>query len=112
MGSQALEQILKFAPSFGQTKMYKTIDIYTTGTSALYTPPPKPFQPAGNFDIGPGIAREMPGTGGLLERFRYDNHKPYGPHINYEIIVPGEKRKPIIDNHHILGIPKIPKLKY
>ncbi|GEM_PF-6947078 len=107
MASQALEQMLEFAPSFGQTKMYKTIDVYTVRTTALYTPPPKPFQPAGNFGIGPGIAREMPGTGGLIERFRYGDHKPFGSHLNYEIVISGLNRKPIIDNHHIPGIPKL-----
>ena len=106
MASQALEQMLELVPTIGQERMYQTIDTYAAETTALYTPPPKPFQPAGNFGIGPGIAREIPGTGGLLERFRYDDHKPFGPHLNYEIVIPGVDRKPIIDNHHISGIPK------
>lgn len=41
MANQTLEQMLEFAPSFGQTRMYQTIDVYTAGTTALYTPPLK-----------------------------------------------------------------------
>ena len=109
MVSQALEQMLGFAQIVGQTRIYETIDTYTTGTTALYTPVPKPFQPAGNFGIGPGIGREMPSTGGLIERYRYDPGHPSLPeiHINYEIVIPGISRKLIIDNHHIRGIPKL-----
>lgn len=40
-----LEQMLEFAPRIRQTKMYETIDVYTAGTTALYTPPLKPFRP-------------------------------------------------------------------
>ena len=67
------------------------------------------FQPAQDFGIGPGIAREMPDTTGLIERFRYDQgHQGYPePHLNYEIIVPGIDRKPIIDNFHISDVLKI-----
>lgn len=43
MASQALEQMLEFASSLGQTQMYQTIDVYTAGTTALYTPPVKIF---------------------------------------------------------------------
>ncbi len=107
MPSQALEQMLISVPRMGQDKTYQTIDTYAAGTIALYSG--KPIKPAKDFGIGPGIAREMPGAGGLIERFRYDDHKPLGPHLNYEIVVPGINRKPVIDNHHIPGIPK-PKL--
>ncbi len=43
--SQALEQMLDntFVPNIGQDRLYQTIDRYAVGTTALYTPPPKPF---------------------------------------------------------------------
>ena len=43
--TQALEQMLDntFVPNIAQDRMYQTIDTYTSGTTALYTPPPKPF---------------------------------------------------------------------
>lgn len=102
MESQALEQLLvnTFVPKIAQDRMYQTIDTYATGTTVLYSSG-KPLEPAENFGIGPGLAREIPGTDGLIERFRYDDHEPFGQHLNYEIIVSGKDRKPIIDNHHI-----------
>lgn len=42
MASEALERILETAPAFGWTGMYTTIDVYASGTAALYTPKPKP----------------------------------------------------------------------
>ena len=43
MASQALEQMLEntFVPNIAQDRMYQTIDTYTGGTTALYTPPIK-----------------------------------------------------------------------
>lgn len=96
MSSQALEQMLEFAPSFGQTKMYETIDVYTAGTTALYTPPPKPF--GGNIGQIPGLPSSpinsvvipygnQTGLGGdVHDTFkidRYDN--PYGGHTSIKI---------------------------
>ncbi len=43
MATKALEQILDnvLVPTIGQDVMYQTIDVYTAGTTALYTPPIK-----------------------------------------------------------------------
>ena len=99
---QGLEHVL----IFDSQELYPTIDVYPVGIRALYTPPPRPFRPADSWGIGPGVAREIPGTGGLVERVRSDDHEPLGPHLNYEIIIPGVKRNIILDNTHIPGIPK------
>lgn len=41
--TQALEQILEFTPRI-QTRMYQTIDTYTSRTTKIYSfDPPKPF---------------------------------------------------------------------
>ena len=69
MGSQALEQMLKdtFIPAIGQDMIYSTIDIYSVGTTALYTPPPKPFglltgQPFQfGYDLGGGYRLDFHG---------------------------------------------------
>ena len=100
MPSQALEQMLGFAPTLGQTRMYETIDIYTAGTTALYTPPPKPLD--GNIGQIPSLPSSpinpvvipygnQTGLGGdIHDTFkidRYDN--PYGGHTSIKI--PGIK---------------------
>ena len=82
------------------------------GPEPFRLPDPEPLKPAEILGIGgSGIAREMPGTSGLIERFRYDPGHPGlpEPHLNYEIIVHGVERKQIIGNFHIPDIPKIDK---
>jgi len=61
-----------------------------------------PLIPAQNFNLGPGLARPLD-TLPLIERFRYDNHAPYGPHINCEVIMPlnGTNRTCTLSNTHI-----------
>ena len=86
--SQALEQMLELVP--GQEKMYQTIDKYAARTTALYTPPPKPFNPIGSmgsgFQLGgPGNIRHDIGYG-LQERYDFSGHNGLGPHINYDIL--------------------------
>lgn len=45
MASQALEQILGVdIPIVEQDRMYQTIDVYSMGTTALYTPPIKIYE--------------------------------------------------------------------
>ncbi len=56
MASQALEQMLEFAPTFGQTRTYETIDTYARGTTVLYSfDPPKPMTPFFPTSTGFGI---------------------------------------------------------
>jgi len=65
------------------------------------------FLGANQFGIGGGgIAREVPGTGGLLiERYRPDSHEPFGDHVNLEIHLNTTGRgKPILSNTHIAGL--------
>lgn len=96
MASQALEQMLEFAPSFGQTRMYQTIDVYTAGTTALYTPPPKPFEPM-IIPTDSGFIMPLPSIPGIRDYHdafkidRYDN--PYGGHTTFDI--PGFPKKRI-----------------
>jgi hypothetical protein len=88
MASQALEQMLEFAPSFGQTRMYQTIDVYAAGTTALYTPPPKPFEPM-IIPTDSGFIVPLPPIPGIRDYHdtfkidRYDN--PYGGHTTFDI---------------------------
>ena len=51
MASQVLEQMLEFAPKLEQTKLYETIDVYTAGTTALYTPIPRPLGTFSGFKL-------------------------------------------------------------
>lgn len=71
----SLEQMLKFAPKIEQTRMYKTIDVYAIGTTALYTPPLKPSR-----TIGPLVIRSFPASGFQL----HIHEQPGGiAHIKY-----------------------------
>lgn len=103
MTSQALEQMLEFAPSFGQTRRYETIDVYIAGTTALYTPPPKPLGTfSGLQPSGFGVLRKDLGFG-LQERYDFSGHGGTGPHLNYDLI--GAKKefsiKALGDAHYI-----------
>ena len=101
MSSQALEQMLEntFVPNIAQDRMYQTIDTYTSGTTALYTPPPKPFNPI----IAPtptGFVVPHPPIPGIPEiRDYHDTYKidrydnPYGGHTTFDI--PGFPKKRI-----------------
>ncbi|MEM5777915.1 MAG: hypothetical protein QXJ06_05780 [Candidatus Aenigmatarchaeota archaeon] len=80
MASQALEQMLEFAPSFRQTQMYQTIDVYTLGTTALYTPPPKPFGLMGPQPFQFGY--DLPELG-----VQYHFHGPDRDHLTYGKII-------------------------
>ena len=98
MASQALEQMLELVPTIRQERIYQTIDTYVAGTTALYTPPPKPFQPAGNFGQMPGPQDINPfrtvipygnltGLGGdVHDTFKYDRYgNIYGGHTTINI---------------------------
>lgn len=62
---------------------------------------PYDFKPAKDFGLGPGKAREIEDYP-LVERFRYDDHEPYGKHLNYEVILPKKNRRTIgLSNSHI-----------
>jgi hypothetical protein len=102
MASQALEQIVEFAPRM-QTGLNRTIDIYTAGTTALYTPPPKPFGPEiaqiGGLNSPYGVVQQPDYLHGGIDRFRKPEWGPaYGNHMNYEIIIPGIK-EPLVNTH-------------
>ena len=114
--------------------VYNTIDVYPQDTVVLYSlgglggfrgpkgfgSGPKgfgkpfrgsglEFHPSNKYGIGGGgIARNIKGSSGLVERVRYNKHPPLGPHLNYHTIVPYNKSKnrPILSNAHIEGIPK------
>ncbi|MBU3941706.1 MAG: hypothetical protein KKF74_02225 [Nanoarchaeota archaeon] len=117
MVSQALEQMLEFAPRMGQTRMYETIDVYAVGTTALYCrhnplttesqcnfcnyeymkESREQFKPASTFGIGPGIAKE---SFGFVERYRAGKHENFGKdHLNLDYISPVSKK--ILENIHI-----------
>ena len=107
MSDQALEQMLEntFVPNIAQERMYQTIDMYASGTTALYTPPPKPLGPLPT--IGPiggpgspsGILQKPDYLEGGIERYRRPEWDPKnGNHMNYETLIPGIK-KPIINIH-------------
>lgn len=59
------------------------------------------FVKASELNLGPGIARQMPvpEAESMIERIRFDNHDPYGDHLNYEYKVPGIKK--LFFNIHI-----------
>ena len=92
MASQALEQMLEFAPSFGQTKMYQTIDRYTSGTTQLYSfDPPKPLGTFSGFQpSGFGVLRNDLGFG-LQERYDFSGHGGTEPHLNYDLLGANKK---------------------
>jgi len=78
MASQALEQMLEFAPSFGQTKMYQTIDRYTSGTTKLYS-----FDPPGLMNQQPfQFGYDLPGT-----NTQFHFHGPDTDHLTYGKLV-------------------------
>jgi len=58
------------------------------------------FKPASNLGLGPGIAREMPEAGNIIERIRAPGYgdKEDAGHLNYEYKVPGIK-KPLTNLH-------------
>lgn len=91
MASQALEQMLSFVPRMGQEdRAYRTLDVYTSGLTQMYTGPMKPFNPIGSMDSGfqlggPGNIRQDIGYG-LQERYDFSGHNGLGPHINYDIL--------------------------
>ncbi len=97
--TQALEQIVEFAPTREQTGMYGTIDRYVSGTTALYSfEPPKPLTPffPTNTGIGVSIPSPLDQIKDYHETFkidRYDN--PYGGHSS---ITPIEGNKIRIDH--------------
>lgn len=65
------------------------------------------LQPAENFGLGGGgLAWEIPGTdGALVERFRADDHEPFGPHLNVETILKKlGRRKAHLGNEHVTEI--------
>lgn len=66
-----------------------------------YNKPYTGFKPAKDFGIGGGgIANKVYGTP-FIDRYRPDNHKPFGPHINMETMLPfGKKKRPILGNIH------------
>ena len=86
MTSQALEQMLELVPTIGQEGMYQTIDTYAAGTTALYTPPPKPFGPQ-PFQFG----YDLPATGTQIHFHGHDSdHLTYGRIKDYNGNVLGE----------------------
>jgi len=84
-------------------KMYKSCfgGIETPYKPVTYSKPDTGFKPAKDFGIGGGgIAHKVYGTP-LIDRYRPDNHKPFGQHINIETMLPfGKKKKKIIGNIH------------
>ncbi|MEA3514107.1 MAG: hypothetical protein U9R34_01375 [Nanoarchaeota archaeon] len=97
MATEALEQMLgtELVPTTGQTRMYETIDTYAEGTTALYTPPPRPMGPIGgpmNNMQGPGNVMSnqygLDQDWAMQERFDFSGHNGLGPHLNYEIVNP------------------------
>lgn len=103
--ARVLEQRLEFAPRVGQARMYETIDVYATGTIALYTPPPTPFgltglknitglrddketlgissKPFGVMDPQPfQFGYDLPGTG-----IQFHFHGPDRDHLTYGKLV-------------------------
>lgn len=61
---------------------------------------PPNMQPAGNFGIGPGIARPI--NNNLYERYRHGNHPPHGEHLNLEIILKsleGKRTRRLVNIH-------------
>ncbi|MEK6874333.1 MAG: hypothetical protein AABX52_01130 [Nanoarchaeota archaeon] len=103
MASQALEQMLEFAPTIGQERTYGTIDTYTKGTTVLYSfDPPRTFNSIGSMDSGfqlggPGNIRRDIGYG-LQERYDFSGHNGFEPHINYDLIGTNINLGP---SHHI-----------
>ena len=86
MSSQALDQMLEFAPRTWPTRMYATIDLYAAGTTALYTAPPNPIGPiSGLQPSGFGVLRRDLGDG-LQERYDFSGHGGTEPHINYDLL--------------------------
>jgi len=87
MASQALEQILEFAPSLGQTRTHQTIDTYTSGTTKLYSfDPPKPLGTfSGLKPSGFGVLKHDIGYG-LQERYDFSGHNNTTPHLNYDLL--------------------------
>lgn len=85
MASQVLEQILDniLIPKIGQNRMYQTIDIYTVGTTQLYSfDPPKPIglQNAQPFQFG----YDLPGTNTQYHFHGSDkDHLTYGKIVDY-----------------------------
>ncbi len=90
MASQALEQMLEFALRSWQKQLYQTTDVYTAGTTALYTPPPKPFNPKPFFPTSTGFGISIPKPLKEIDDYhetfkidRYDNL--YGGHSTITI---------------------------
>jgi hypothetical protein len=80
-----LEQMLEFAPQV-QKNINRTIDVYTSGTAALYTGPVIiPSQANyGQFVVPYGNVTEMGGdVHDTFKTDRYDN--PYGGHTTINI---------------------------
>ncbi len=117
MATLILEQMLKSAPRFEQQEISETIDLYTTETIALFTPPmgpPQLYGPAlihgGPFDAirpieqfgingpGLGIINTTDYLLPVIERFRDDRDIGIGSHLNNEIYPIGGT-KPLINNH-------------
>lgn len=61
------------------------------------------FKSAKKFGLGPGIAHKRDDSP-LYERYRHDDHPPYGEHLNYEVILPLKKTKRtmLMSSFHIL----------
>ncbi len=58
MASQSLEQSLELVPTIKGVRMYKTIDVYVAGTTALYT--------------GKILIYDFPGSGGQVHLHQND----------------------------------------
>jgi len=100
-----LEQITPLLSQF-EARVYRTDDLESLSATVFYSGEPCDrfgvtrgsgsfgggrFIPAASFDLGPGIAREMPEAGKMVERVRKDDDFP--SHLNYEYLIPGKKTK-------------------
>ncbi len=105
MASQTLEQMLELVPRIKQERKYQTIDVYTPGTTALYSG--KPLDPPGfgkDFGLGTGYVYDKLTVDGHDLYFRIRADAPHRGmnvyHLNIETIYDNGNRKPIIDNIH------------
>jgi hypothetical protein len=101
MASEALEQIVEFAPRM-QTGLNRTTDFYMTGIATLYTSNPfgdPEIKQIGGTNSPYGVIDKPDYLNGGIERFRTPEFDlRHGNHMNYEIVIPGIK-EPIIDVH-------------
>lgn len=88
---------------------YFVEDLEYLSATTLYSGEPcgGNFQPASNFNIGPGIARKMPEAENMIERVRGPGagDRTDADHLNYEYKIPGIGQ-PLANIHIPLSIEK------